>query len=274
MATVFQIGAAVLSIVSSQLAAAACPVVTRVGISDRGYASFRSANSYAGIGVDIFLELSRRTGCKIEFIWLPSARIITDMKARQIDASPTLLRNSERDYIATYLPYGYTKFYLVVAKRIGPPHLSWQEFLINSHARVNMVRGLSLGPKIDQDLALLARAGRLELVNNFDTVFKKMAVRRADAVLGSVEVLQRGINLAALQDAVTLVPLTNQLPIGMYLSTLTLPAETINCYATALRAIVEDGTVRAIYRRYLPPSQVQQLFVSSTGKIAITVNPC
>ncbi len=49
-------------------ASALYPQPRRVALSDRGYASYRSAGSYDGIAADLLNAVAGRVGCKIEFV--------------------------------------------------------------------------------------------------------------------------------------------------------------------------------------------------------------
>lgn len=82
-----------------------CPPVTRVGLSDLGYTSYREQGRIGGIAVDIANEMARRTGCKFEFHWYPRQRLFIELAAGHVDMTMGSLRLPERDAYANYLPY-------------------------------------------------------------------------------------------------------------------------------------------------------------------------
>ena len=125
-------------------AVAACPASNRVGISDRGFTSFRTPDSYAGISVDIFKGIARRSGCRIELVTLPNVRLMflmIELKAGNIDVVASIPYRAERRYAARYLPHGYARHDLIVSRRIPGRCHSLADFISNSTARLNLVRG-------------------------------------------------------------------------------------------------------------------------------------
>ena len=240
---------------------ALCPQPLRVALSDRGYASYRTADGYDGIAVDLLNAAAGRVGCKVEFVWLPSARVMTELKAQHVDIVPSLFQSSERDAIGAYIPYGYTRITLVLPKRVSGSYHSLADFVAHSDARLNMVRGIYLGQAIAPLLAQLERSARLEVVRDFDTLFRKIRLGRADAALTTPEVYLRHLQQELERDF-TVLPIPELPPqiIGMYLSHSTVPPALLAAFARAVAAMGKDGTVRQIYLRHLPAPLVNKLF--------------
>ncbi len=251
-------------------AGAACPALTRVGISDRGFASYRGADGYGGIAVDMFKEVARRTGCKIEFVWLPSVRVTNWIESGQIDIGSVLTHQPERDAYARFLPYAYTQFYLVQPKKGAGRYASLAEFAARSHVRLTMVRGVMLGQRVEAQLASLARANRLEYVNNFETLFRKMESGRAEATVTAPVIYLRHLRLMGWEDKLVFTPIAESPPqfIGVYASTRTLAPDAIDSFAGALSEMLADRTMHAIYARYLDPELVGQLFKPGTAALS------
>jgi putative ubiquitin-RnfH superfamily antitoxin RatB of RatAB toxin-antitoxin module len=115
------------------LAGSVCPPVTRVGLSDLGYTSYREQGRIAGISVDIANEMSRRTGCKFEFSWYPAPAPVRRAGRREYRYDHGALRLPERDAHARYLPYAYLQYDLVLAV---PPSRSYASLAsLSSRAR-------------------------------------------------------------------------------------------------------------------------------------------
>lgn len=245
-------------------AGAQCTQTLRVGIAERGFTSYRSAGGYAGISVDIFNEMGRRSGCKIALVWLPNVRLMLELADGRLDAVASLPLRAGRDGIAVHLAYGAARYQLVVSRRLDGRLRSLDDFVRHSTGRLNLVRGLVAGSAIAPHLRELERQGRLEFVSDFSALFRKMAAGRADAVLASPEVLRFHLPAAGLTGQVTLLPVP-ELPacgIGPYLSRSTLAPATIATLQAALAAMLGDGTVAAIQaryaRRYIEPREPRE----------------
>lgn len=243
-------------------AAVPCPPLTRVGVSDLGYSSYRTEAGVAGISVDIANEIARRTGCKVSFLWFPRGRLFVELEAGRIDLTLGAIHTSARDVFATFLPYAFVQYDLVLSTRVAGHFSGLADFVAHSTARLNVTRGIQYGAAIEAELATLAKAGRLELVNDFDTVFSKLAMGRADGTLASPPIYTSHLRRAAMEASVTIVPLPESPPqfVGIYASRKTVPAELLDAYAGALRAIVADKTIVAIYTNYMGDAVTRQVF--------------
>ncbi len=233
--------------------AGACPDVTRVGIADRGYASYRTSTGYGGIVIDLFDELARRTGCRIEFVWLPSVRIMLSLSSGKIDIGAPLLEHEHRAATGRFLPYTTAQFYLIQSAPAHQRYTSLAAYVAQGHANLNTVRGLQLGRRIDTQTGALAHAGRLTTEKDFETVFRKMEMGRASATIATPVIALYYLGHGGTPDKLVFDAIDEAPPqqVGMYLSTKTLTGDTIARFAHALYDIVNDGTLGAIYLHYL-----------------------
>lgn len=241
-------------------AAADCPPVTRVGLSDLGYTSYREHGRIAGIAVDVANEMARRTGCKFEFHWYPRQRLFLELESGRIDMTMGSLRTVERDVYARYLPYAYLQYELVLAHADGQRYASLADYVARSDGRLNVTRGVAYDGAIETQLATLASHGRLEVVNDFETVFGKLELGRAAGTLATPPIYGRYLKHSKLP--VTIVPLPESAPrfTGIYLSRRGLPPAVHQHYAAALRAMTAEQSVRAIYARYFDDATVKRTF--------------
>lgn len=251
-----------ISVPAAYAAPAACPAITRVGLSDLGYTSFREQGRIGGIAVDIANEMARRTGCKFEFHWYPRQRLFIELAAGHIDMTMGSLRLPERDVYAHYLPYGWLQYDLVLAQTDGKQYTSLADFVARGSGRLNVTRGVAYDPAIETQLALLAAAGRLEVVNDFETVFGKLEMGRADGTLATPPIYGRYLKRSRLKSRVVIVPLAESAPrfTGIYVSKSTMPADARRYYATALKGIVADQLVQGFYSRYIDDATVKRTF--------------
>jgi polar amino acid transport system substrate-binding protein len=239
-----------------------CPPVTRIGLSDLGYGAFREGGKIGGISVDVANELARRTGCKIEIDWFPRTRLFVEMEAGRVDMTMGALRTPERDLYAQHLPYAYLQYDLVVQEPAGEHYASLSDFVKRGKGRLNVTRGMNYDPAVEAQLALLNAAGRLEVVNDFEIVFGKMDIGRADGTLATPPIYTRYLKSRRLKPRLSVIPMPESLPhlTGMYMSTRTMPADLRALYASALKAMVQEQVVVAIYAKYFDDATVRRIF--------------
>ncbi len=256
------------------LCAAACPAVTRVGISDLGFASARGPAGFEGITIDLIKELGRRTGCTFEFLWFPRGRMFVEFEAGRLEIASGSVRTAERDALARFLPYAYTQFDLVLASRSGTDYTSLADFVARSSARLNVIRGVQYGSGIDVHLTRLAEAGRLEVVSDYETAFAKVTAGRADGTLATPTIYLSHWKTNHIGHAMTSIrlPESPQQFVGMYASHKTLSPQQIRVFADGMKTMVLDGTVQAIYARYFDEAYQRQVFKTGLAPIAAALD--
>jgi len=239
-----------------------CPKLTRIGVSDLGLTSYREAGHIGGLGVDVVKEVAHRAGCKIEFVWFPRQRLFVELEAGRIDMTIGALRLPERDAYATHLPYAYLQYDLILTRRDGRHYTSLADFVRNGEGRLNLTRGVKYDAAIETQLDALAAAGRVELVNDFETVFNKMEMGRAAGTLASAPIYTRFLRSERYKNLLTVIPLPESAPrfTGIYISRLTTTAAARANYLAAVKSVVADQTVQVLYARYFDEAALKRLF--------------
>ena len=258
------------------LAWSACPPTTRIGLSDLGYASYRNGEAVEGISVDVGRELARRTGCPVEFVWLPRSRLFLELAAGHVDLTLGAIRSAERDSYASYLPYAYVKFDLVMTRRVAGHYESLADFAARSQARLNLTRGMQYGMELDTALSAFKDSGRLEIVNDFDAVFNKIRLGRADATLATPPIYMHHIKRLPHPTDIVVLPLSELRPqfIGLYASKKSVTAEQLQAYVGALKAMVAERSLPAIYGKYFDEAMVKEIFRLGPAPLAAALaNP-
>jgi polar amino acid transport system substrate-binding protein len=237
-----------------------CPPVTRVGLSDLGYTSYRENGRIGGIAIDIANEMARRTGCKFEFQWYPRQRLFLELEAGRIDMTMGSMRTPERDAYARYLPYAYLQYDLVLAQPDGRQYSSLSDYVARGEGRLNVTRGVAYDSAIETQLATLASHGRLEVVNDFEIVFGKLELGRAAGTLATPPIYGRYLKNSKLK--ATIVPLPESAPrfTGIYLSRQSISPAVHQHYAATLKAMTSEQSVRTIYTRYFDDATVKRTF--------------
>ena len=251
-------------------AGAGCPSPTRVGLSDLGYTAFRdSSGRIDGISVDVVNELARRTGCKFEFLWFPRQRLFVELEAGRIDMTMAALRTPERDAYAAHLPYTYLQYDLILADPGGQRYTSLSDFVARGSGRLNVTRGMTYDAAVETQLALLASAGRLEVVNDFETVFGKLEMGRAAGTLATPPIYTKYLKSAIFKDKALVIPMpeTTSRFAGVYLSKKTITPQVRARFTTALKAMVAEQVIPALYAKYFDDALVKRTFRQGTAPL-------
>lgn len=246
-----------------------CPALTRVGISDLGYSSYQEHGAFRGTSVDVVAELERRTGCHFRIEWYPRERLFVQFANGQLDMAMASLRNPERERYASWMPYTYTQFELLLTRQSAGRFRSLAEFVDGSKARLNVTRGIVYAPELQAQLQRLQKLGRLEYVADYEVVFKKIKAGRAEGTLAPPVIYmlhQRRLDLGGALAAQAISEWPRQV-VGAYVSNGNVPREVQRGYARALYEMVADGTVTRIYERYLGADVTRQLFSGGTAAI-------
>lgn len=264
-----------LSLAAAQAAErdAVCPPAT-VGISDLGYSSYLDGATVRGSNVDVLEQIEQRSGCKLALRWLPRSRLYAQFFNNELQMTGASLRTPERDRYGTWLPYTYTQFELVLLNQHAGKFRSLADFVERSNARLNITRGISYSPQAQAQLDRLQQMGRLEYVNDYSAVFRKILVGRADGTFAppTIHMLsQRQFGMTGKMSAVTVAESPRAM-VGLYVSH-TVPDAALQRYADALRSIVADGTMQKFYERYLGTETARRLFHDGTREILDALPP-
>jgi polar amino acid transport system substrate-binding protein len=252
---------------------AACPPAI-VGVSDLGYSSYLDGDTVRGSSIDVLAEVQRRSGCRLTVRWYPRTRLYAQFFNNELEVAGASARTAERDRYGTWLPYTYTHFELVLVNKEAGKFRSLAEFVEQSAARLNITRGIVYPPALQLQLDRLQKLGRLEYVNDFSVVFRKIIAGRTDGTLApaSIHLMnQRQFGMVGKMSASNVTE-SPRLMVGLYVSK-KVPPEVVQRYADALRSIVLDGTMQKFYERYLGAEITQRLYSEGTRDILDALPP-
>ncbi|MGV7208235.1 substrate-binding periplasmic protein [Oxalobacteraceae bacterium A2-2] len=253
-----------------------CPTVLRAGVSDLGYAAYQENGQLRGTSVDIIAELGRRTGCRFQVDWYPRSRLYLQYEAGRIDLAMASSRNEERDHYGRFIPYTYTTFELLLEHQKDSGHYtSLADFAERGSGRLNVTRGIYYPPEVEAQFERLRLSGRLEYVNDYDIVFKKISAGRAEGTLAppviSLLHMQR-YGLAARMAAMPVAETPRRL-IGVYAARATVPEPLYHALAGVLHDMVVDGTVQKIHARHLGAEVSKRIYAGGIGEILDALKP-
>ncbi|MQA22829.1 substrate-binding periplasmic protein [Rugamonas rivuli] len=253
---------AILLLAAPAARAAAAPCApARAGLSDLGYSAYREGGVIHGSTADVLEEMHRRSGCAFQLAWYPHGRLYAQFFNGSLDITGASLRTPERDRHGLWLPYTYTHFELLLLNKDAGKFRSLADFVDHSSAHLNVTRGISYSAATMVQMERLQKLGRLEYVNDYGVVFRKILAGRAEGTLAppAIHVLhQRQFHMLGKMTGTPFAESPRAM-VGMYVSK-QVPAAARRRYIDALRAIVGDGTVQKIYERYLGEEITRRIF--------------
>jgi polar amino acid transport system substrate-binding protein len=142
-------------------------------------------------------------------------------------------------------------------------YASLREYVDQSKGNLNAIRGAFYAPAVTKEFERLRAQGRLEEVADFETAFKKMAAGRADATLAPDMISARLLreNGIVAQTSAHSIDESPPMPVGAYISLRTVSPATRKRFDAALKSMAKDGTVTAIYRRYVGEALAREITV-------------
>lgn len=241
-----------LALANTARAEANCPQPLRVGISPIGYSYYlRADGTPAGSSFDFYVELGRRSGCTFELAPQPRIRAWYDAEHQHLDIISPTIRTPERDQHGQFVEYFRSRNDIIIHRSQSAKIDSLEQLLGASEIKIGLIRGHSNGSYFDQRLQALKATARIELSPNPHNIFLKLQAGRIQATLMTAGIYQKELDDLALTEQVRIirVPESDSLAIGLYLSRLTLEPATIDWLSGHVRAMVADGTLRALLSR-------------------------
>ena len=266
---------AILLLAAPAARAAAEPCApARAGLSDLGYSSYREGGVIKGSTVDVLEEMHQRSGCAFQLAWYPHGRLYAQFFNGSLDLTGASLRTPERDRHGLWLPYTYTHFELLLLNKDAGKFRSLADFVDHSSARLNVTRGISYSAATMVQMERLQKLGRLEYVNDYGVVFRKIKAGRAEGTLAPATIHLLNQRLFGLTAKMSATPVSEspRMMVGLYVSK-KVPPQVLQRYADALRSIVLDGTMQKFYERYLGADISHRLFDNGTRDLLNALPP-
>jgi len=251
-----------LTLVQALPARAQCERPYQVGVSPLGWAVFERERRLQGIVPDLMQALEARSGCTLVLALRPRARVLLEFSAGQLDLITSSLPTPERDAVGQFVPYAFTELDLVVRDSV-PRHVDTATKLLSQDGlNLGLVRGVHQGPGLAPVIARLSELGRVELASDFENLAVRLNAGRFDAAIYPSAIHTKQIHDGLLDARVRVIdiPESEPLAIGVYLQRQSISEADRRRLETALRQIVQDGVVEAIYRKYLSADEVRRLF--------------
>jgi len=182
-------------------------------------------------------------------------RIWTAMSMGSLDMTMSGVDTPEREAYARFVPYFITHNYVLLQKDAAAHVRSMDDFLNKTDYRVAVIKSFKHGAVYDAWLDKLRAQGRVYEAADYAAVLNMLKIGRVQAILGlntswggllKQPEMARQIRVMdwAPHDAVTT---------ALVLSRKTVPDAMAARFALAIRAMRDDGTLKAIVERHVGP---------------------
>lgn len=249
--------AAALACLAGAGSAAAAPCgPLKVAMYEHGALYYRSGEQWAGIDKDIVEELARRTGCQLRMARDSRIRIWTMLKEGTLDMTMSGIPTPEREGYARFSPYFHSRNMLLLRNEAASGAATLGQVAAQPELKVAVIKGFRHGATYDAWLERLRRQGRVYEAPDYSTLVRLFQHGRVHAILqlnSNVDTLRRDARLAGRFRVLDLVPREN-VPGAMVISRLVDDAAAARL-EQALRAMREDGTLKAIMERHVSPER-------------------
>lgn len=242
-------------------ASAGCSRPLQVAVSDLGVGSYQEQGQLRGLIPELTNELSARSGCRLELVFLPRARALHDFDIGRVDIITSMMRTPERDAVGRYMPYGYTKHDLLLVPEAAAGINSLADLIRRPELSLGVVRGIRTNTRVDLHLEQLLATRRAEFSPDFTNLAAKLAARRVQAAImpNALRIkLRRDGALAP--DIVTInIPEARPQVLGLYVHRTAVPAAAANRLTEQLARMVKSGWVRQAYVRHFGEAETRRM---------------
>lgn len=215
-----------------------------------------------GIDKDLVDELASRTHCRFETQIMPRARIWSDLASGALDMSVSGIATPERNQFAWFAPYLSIKNYALIDLQLAQSVKSPADFLARKDAQFGVVRSFKHGSDQEVFLAQMRSQQRVQESPDVDALYGKLKQHRVAGIFSQPVVFRRNLSKFGLEKQLAIqdwTPNEKGLPHGLILAKSAFTETQALAWQAQINALKADGTLRKIYLRYLPESEVTQL---------------
>jgi len=251
-----RLGLLALLVAASGAQGKPCELSLRWG-DDAPY-SMRNANAeIVGINVDLVREALRRMGCTMRLVEMPWARALTELETGRLDVLAGTFRRPERERYAWFtIPRHRSRNVLFVhADVLGKMPLTRLADISGSGFRLGAQIGVSSGPEYLELMSQPAFAARVTLASSRRSLWQMIGLRRIDGIIADEFNARYELAQLGLQQQILASPLVvSDEAATIAFSKKSIEPAFVERFNAATEAMVKDGTLAAILRRYLGAS--------------------
>lgn len=223
-------------------------------------------NSTSGRGIDSQLldVFAKRTGCSIERVVMPRARIWAELKGGSLDMATAAISTPERESYGYLLPYMVSRNVVLIRKSSSQYPASLTD-LVKGNLRVGAVRSFKHEAAYDAALAELSATGRVKEVADVAELLKFLERGLVDAVISQPIVYRQYLSSSFIDNELVvkdLAPKDQQSVGNLILSRKAFTPEQALRWDRLVSSMLADGTLYKINQEFLPSKEARGLIYS------------
>ncbi|MES2299899.1 MAG: transporter substrate-binding domain-containing protein [Pseudomonadota bacterium] len=209
--------------------------------------------AWTGIDKDVIDELARRSDCRFEGMVESRVRIWARLEAGSLDVSVSGIATPEREKISRFLPYGASRYYLLMRNSMPEQARSMEGFLADEHYTLGVVKSFRHGARFDAFIDKLRAQGRVYEAVDFAALFQLFRIHRVHAILAAPAIWVPEFKREKINDDMLVMDWApNDGVVGaLVLSRQRVPEPVAQLLRATLEKMRKDGTLEAIFRRHV-----------------------
>lgn len=234
----------------------------RVAYYEFGSFYFREDDGqYRGIDKDVIEEVVRRTGCQLNGFLDSRVRTWASLQDGTLDMSVSGIVTPEREKFARFAVYIVSRNHLLIKSSEARRISSLADFEADPALRLGVVKSFRHGQTIDAWIDRLRQAGRVDDYADAEVVARVFTGDRVQAFFSEPLAVTPLLKRNGLEGKVTMldvVPRENYRA-GLVMAKSRMSEEVAGRLDDAINDMIRDGTMEAIYRRYMPAATARKV---------------
>jgi len=210
-----------------------------------------------GIDKDMADELIRRSGCRINVVVMPRARIWQLIESGGLDFSLSGISNPQRDGFAAFAWYFSNKYYLLVRRDSGIQRVT--DFPRNPMLRLGAIRGFRYNPGANRLVDELDASLRVSYATGLAPLYE---ILLADQIQGMIiePFDYPAAESGTLREQTSILEFDDPpVPHGLIISRLAVPPAEQARWRALIDQMRDDGTVERIFGKYFKPELAREM---------------
>lgn len=210
-----------------------------------------------GIDKDIADELTRRSGCRINIVVLPRARIWQLIESGGLDFSLSGISNPQRDTFAAFAWYFSNKYYLLVRRDAGIQQVT--DFPRSGQLRLGAIRSFRYSPGANRLVDELDASLRVNFANGLAPLYETLLANQIHGMI--IEPFDYpAVESEALREQTIILGFDDPpVPHGLIISRLVISPTEQARWRALIDQMREDGTVERIFQKYFKPELAREM---------------
>jgi polar amino acid transport system substrate-binding protein len=232
-----------------------CHRTLTLGLHEHGL--LYSSQTGVGIDKDIADEMTRRSGCRIQAMLMPRARIWQLIESGALDFSLSGISDARRETYAAFAWYVSNKYYLLV-RRDTHVH-TVREFLRDTTLKLGVIRSFRYGESANRFVDALDEDQRLVYSTALDPLYQILLENRVQGMI--IEPFDYpDTDSERLRERTAIIEFDDP-PVlhGLIMSRASLPPAQQQAWRELIQAMRADGTILRIFTKYFPAELARQM---------------